>query len=163
MSWIRQPRTWIPGLIFFGYILMGLGAAMGWIGAEFDVVNNDLSYQRPSSDFWLGTDLFGRSVAERSFHATKIALVIGTTSTLLALMIGVFLGALSGYLGGWVDQVVVWLYTTLDSIPYILLLAAFAFSLGQGLWNVFIALGLTSWTTLCKMVRSEFKIGRAHV
>lgn len=156
MNGLHQLRLWIPGFLFISYVMMGLGAALGFIGSDFDIVNNTLSYQPPSSDFWLGTDLFGRSVLERSFHATKIALVIGTTSTLLALLIGVLLGALAGYLGGWMDQVVVWLYTTLDSIPYILLLAAFAFSLGQGLWNVFIALGLTSWTTLCKIVRSEF-------
>ncbi len=146
----------IPGFIFLGYLMMGFGATVGLLGVDFDVINYAMSYQPPSAHYWLGTDLFGRSVLERSFHATRIALVIGTTSTLLALLIGVLLGSLSGYLGGWVDQMVVWLYTTLDSIPYILLLAAFAFSLGQGLWNVFIALGLTSWTTLCKIVRSEF-------
>lgn len=151
-----RPNIVIPSFFLCIYIFIALGAAFGLLGRHFDEVNHALSYQPPSLDFLLGTDLFGRSVLERSFHATRIALLIGTMSTLLALLIGVSLGAVSGYLGGWADQFVVWLYTTLDSIPYILLLAAFAFSLGQGLWNVFIALGLTSWTTLCKIVRSEF-------
>lgn len=137
------------------YILIAVGTTTGFLATDFDVVQNDLSYQPPHRHFLLGTDLFGRSVLERAMQATRIAITVGSLSTGLAVLIGVILGALAGYKGGRTDALIVWFYTTLDSIPYILLLSAFAFALGQGLSNLFLALGLTTWTTLCKIVRSE--------
>jgi peptide/nickel transport system permease protein len=151
----KTPSASFPLLIFAAYVLIAIGAQLGWIANDYDIVHRDLVYQPPSKDFLLGTDFFGRSVLQRSLQATRVALAIGVSSTCLAIILGVLLGSLAGYQRGWVDSVVVWIYTTLDSIPYILLLASFAIALGQGLINVFLALGLTSWTTLCKMIRSE--------
>ncbi len=148
--------TTISFAVLLLYVLIALGTASGLLATHFDLVQNDLSYQPPSRTFILGTDLFGRSVLERSMQATRIAITVGSLSTLLAVLIGVVLGSLAGYRGGRTDDFIVWFYTTLDSIPYILLLSAFAFVLGQGLNNLFLALGLTTWTTLCKIVRSEF-------
>jgi peptide/nickel transport system permease protein len=116
----------------------------------------ELSYQAPSADHWFGTDFLGRDVLSRAIHGTKIAFVVGFFAASLATLIGVFLGALGGFLGGWVDEIIVWLYTTLESIPYILLISAFAFSMGQGLTNLYIALGLTGWVKLCRLTRGEF-------
>ncbi len=141
--------------VLFVYLFITVGCLSGVLAPHFELTHSDLSYQAPSAQAWLGTDLFGRSVFARSLHATKNAVLIGVFSTAIALGIAVLLGLVAGFFGGWLDEFVVWLYTTLDSIPYILLLAAFAFALGQGFINVFIALGLTSWTTLCKIVRTE--------
>ena len=66
------------------------------------------------------------------------------------------LGALAGYFGGKTDALVTWLYTTVDSVPYILLVPSLSFVMGRGLTTVFIAVGLTSWVTLCRLVRAEF-------
>jgi ABC-type dipeptide/oligopeptide/nickel transport system permease subunit len=148
-------KKWIPLAILILYAFITLGCMTGWLAPHFEVTHNELSYQAPSLENGLGTDLFGRSVFARSLHATKNAMLIGVFSTLIALSIALLLGTIAGFFGGWLDEFVVWLYTTLDSIPYILLLAAFAFSLGQGFINVFLALGLTSWTTLCKIIRIE--------
>jgi peptide/nickel transport system permease protein len=145
----------IPALIFLSYVFLALGAQLGWLATDYETVHRDLVYQAPSQNFWLGTDFFGRSVLQRAIQSTRVALVVGLSSTLLAVFLGVLLGSLAGYLRGWVDSFIVWIYTTLDSIPYILLLASFALALGQGLSNVFLALGLTTWTTLCKIIRSE--------
>lgn len=153
---LSSPTTTLSFAILVLYILIALGTASGLLATHFDLVQNDLSYQPPSRTFILGTDLFGRSVLERAMQATRIAITVGSLSTLIAVLIGVVLGALAGYRGGRTDDLIVWFYTTLDSIPYILLLSAFAFALGQGLSNLFLALGLTTWTTLCKIVRSEF-------
>lgn len=153
---LKTPLFLIPAFTFVFYLFIALGAAFGFWANDFNLINYQNSYLPPSSDFLLGTDLFGRSVLQRSFHATKIALLVGFVSTIISLFIGVLLGALSGYFRGWLDEIIVWLYTTLDSIPYILLLAAFAFALGQGLQNIFWALGLTTWTTICKIIRGEF-------
>ncbi|MCJ8275808.1 MAG: hypothetical protein MJK18_03130, partial [Bdellovibrionales bacterium] len=127
------------------YGLIALLAQFGLIASDFALVNNSNAYQPPSSDYWLGTDIFGRNVLSRAIHGTKTALAVGFVSTSLAAIIGLFLGSLAGYFGGKIDDLVIWLYTTVDSIPYILLISAFAFALGQGLTNLYLALGLTSW------------------
>ena len=92
----------------------------------------------------------------RVSHGTITSLTVGIVSTFLSIIIGTTLGALAGYFGSWIDDIVVWLYSTLDTIPYILLLASFSFVMGPGLKTICIAIGLTSWVSLCRLVRSEF-------
>lgn len=82
-------------------------------------------------------------------------MTIGLSAALLATVLGVFLGSLAGYFGGKVDDVVVWLYTSVSSIPWILLILGIALVLGKGLTAVVMALGLTTWVTLCRIVRGE--------
>jgi ABC-type dipeptide/oligopeptide/nickel transport system permease subunit len=142
--------------VFAAYLVAGALALLHLIAADYDVVNNSQAYLPPSSQYWFGTDIFGRNVLSRTIQATLTAFSVGLFSALIALIIGVVLGAVAGYFGRWIDEGVVWLYTTLDSIPYILLLASFAFVLGQGLVNMYLALGLTSWIPLCRLVRGEF-------
>jgi ABC-type dipeptide/oligopeptide/nickel transport system permease subunit len=138
------------------YSLIAILAALGVIGHGYDIHDSTKAFLGPSLEHWAGTDFFGRDVWGRGLHATKTALTVGLFSSAIALVIGVTLGALAGYFGGWVDDIIIWLYTTLDSIPYILLMAAFQIALGQGLSNLFIALGLTTWVTLCRLIRGEF-------
>lgn len=138
------------------YILLTLLASFGLIATDFNLINNDNAYAPPSLDYWFGTDIFGRNVLSRAIHGTKTALAVGFMATSLAAFIGVILGSLAGYFGGKVDDLIIWIYTTIDSIPYILLISAFAFALGQGLTNLYLALGLTSWVKICRLVRGEF-------
>ncbi len=113
---------------------------------------------------WLGTDFLGRSVLRKTLFGAKISLSVALFAALISIAIGVPLGAAAGYFGGWVDEFVVWLYTSLASIPGFLLLLAFAFVLRdatffghelRGLPAVFLALGLTSWVGLCRLIRGE--------
>jgi ABC-type dipeptide/oligopeptide/nickel transport system permease subunit len=106
-------------------------------------------------DYILGTDIFGRSVLTKVIHGTQIAMSVGLISSFIAIPIGVTLGALAGYFGGWIDEVIVWFYTTFSSIPGIMLLMSIAFILGKGITTVYIALGLTSWVGLCRLIRGE--------
>ncbi len=153
---LRHPTAIISLTIILGYVALALLAALGWLGMDFASTNMNLSYQPPSSEHWLGTDFLGRDVLSRAIHGTKIALLVGFFAATIATFIGLVFGSLAGFFGGWVDDLVVWLYTTVESIPYILLISAFAFSLGQGLSNLFIALGLTGWVKLCRLTRGEF-------
>lgn len=141
--------------IFLLYVLLFFLTSLGWLSVDGMEPHYEKSFQPPSLSAIWGTDFFGRSVFARTLLATRTALLIGFVSTLIATLIATTLGALAGYRGGWFDAFTVWLYTSLDSVPYILLLGAFSFSLGQGLRNIFWALGLTLWTTLCKLVRNE--------
>lgn len=104
----------------------------------------------------MGTDIFGRSVFYKMILGTQVAMSVGLASSLIAIPIGVVLGALAGYFGGWVDDAIVWFYTTLSSIPSIMLLIAVAYVLGKGLFSVYVALGITSWVSLARLIRGEF-------
>lgn len=113
------------------------------------------AYAPPGADFLLGTDVLGRSVLERLAHGTRIALIVGFVSAGIAIPIGTLFGLLAGYYRKAVDELVVWFYTTVDSIPYILLILALALVLDKGLVSVCIAIGLTTWVSTCRVVRGE--------
>ena len=113
------------------------------------------SYAPPSSDFLFGTDIFGRSVFAKVLHGTQVAMSVGLVSVMISVPIGVTLGLMSGYFGGKVDEAIIWLYTTVSSIPNIMLLISIAFIMGKGLLAVYMSLGLTTWVTLCRLIRGE--------
>ncbi len=113
------------------------------------------SYAAPSWDNLLGTDIFGRSVVAKVIKGTEIAMSIGLFTAIVSTVIGVFLGSIAGYYGGKVDEVIVWFYTTFASIPGIMKLVAISFILGKGLFAIYLALGLSNWVHLCRLVRGE--------
>lgn len=153
---LKQPVGLLSFTIVLFYILIATLAALGIIAQDFAAVNMDSSYLPPSGTHWFGTDFLGRDVFSRVIQGTKVALSVGFFAASLSTLIGLILGSLSGYYGGKVDYLIVWLYSTFESIPYILLISAFAFSLGQGLVNLFIALGVTGWVRMCRLTRAEF-------
>ncbi|MEO5667667.1 MAG: ABC transporter permease [Bdellovibrionota bacterium] len=105
---------------------------------------------------WAGLDIFGRSVVLKTIQGTYTAMYVGLVSSLIAIPIGVVMGALAGYFGGWVDDLITWIYTTLTNIPEFLLLIAIAIAMGKGVTTVCIALGVTSWVGLARLIRAEF-------
>ncbi|MEK6554011.1 MAG: ABC transporter permease [Bdellovibrionota bacterium] len=152
-------RDKIALLSFFfiaAYFLIAVLCAAGILfpnHAAPDVAN---SFLPPSSDHWLGTDLFGRDVIARASHGTVTSLMVGLIGAGLSVLIGATLGAIAGFCGGVIDDLIVWFYSTIDTIPYILLLSALAFLLGSGLNTMCLAIGLTSWVGLCRLMRAEF-------
>ncbi len=142
-------------LIIILYALVGFLAWAGLIASDYSAISND-SYAAPSSAHWFGTDIFGRDVLLRTIHGTRIALSIGLVTSLIAIPIGVTLGALAGYFGGIVDEFIIWFYTTMDSIPDLLKIIALSFVLGRGLLSVYISIGFTTWVGLCRLIRGEF-------
>lgn len=146
----------ISFVVIILYFIIAALAKLGIVATSFDSVYNDLAYEAPSWFHWFGRDLFGRDVLARAIHGSYTALSIGFIAASIAVPIGVTLGSLSGYFGGIVDDLIVWFYTTVDSIPYILLLIALSFVLGQGTENMYVAIGITSWVTLCRLIRGEF-------
>lgn len=109
-------------------------------------------------NFLLGTDLQGRSVLWRTLYGARMSLCIALGSTLVAVAIGTALGTVAGYFGGRTDTAITWLFTTVASIPRILLVLAMAYSLRDrlsGIWMLIAAMGLTSWVGLCRIIRGE--------
>lgn len=131
----------------------------------------------PSREHWLGTDYRGRSVLARAVAGCAGAIKVGVVAAGIAMMIGVTLGAIAGFSGGRTDDFVVWLYSTFASMPSLLFILAFALLVGRnylppdaleavqrvgkvlrvepGVLAVYVAIGLTSWVTVCRVVRSE--------
>ena len=141
--------------IILGYILMAILAKTGIIFPDVGLSDTANQYLSFSWQHPFGTDVLGRDILARAVHGTATALAVGLIASGIALVIGTSLGAIAGYFGGRTDAMIVWLYTTIDSIPYILLIPALTFVLGRGLINVFIAVGMTSWVTLCRLIRAE--------
>lgn len=160
---LRQDRVAvICFFVILAYLIISLLCATGVMFTNYDLINNNLAYKGPSLTHWLGTDLFGRDVLARAAHGTITSLIVGSVGTGIAVFIGTFLGALAGYFGGKIDDFVVWFYSTLDTIPYILLLVSFAFIMEPGIRTICLAIGLTSWVGLCRIVRGEFIKHRDH-
>ncbi len=112
----------------------------------------------------LGTDFLGQSTLRKTLYGAKTAIMVAFCASIISILIGVPLGAFAGSYRGWVDDIIVWFYTTLGTIPYILLLMAFAVVLRGakiGPWElrgavaVYLAIGLTSWVGLCRLIRGE--------
>jgi peptide/nickel transport system permease protein len=105
--------------------------------------------------FWLGTDKYGRDILSRLIVGVRVSLGVGMIAIIISLTIGIVLGALAGYLRGWVDDIVMWLINIVWSIPTLLLVFAITLLLGKGFWQIFIAVGLTMWVSVARIVRGQ--------
>jgi peptide/nickel transport system permease protein len=105
--------------------------------------------------FWLGTDRYGRDVLTLLMLGTRISLAVGFIAVFIALLIGVLVGATAGYYGGRVDAALTWLINVIWSIPTLLLVIAISFALGKGFWQIFVAIGLTMWVDIARVVRGQ--------
>lgn len=105
--------------------------------------------------FIFGTDSYGRDVLSQILIGSRVSLSVGFIAIAIALLIGITLGALAAYYGGWVDNLIVWFINVVWSIPTVLLVIAITFALGKGFWQVFIAVGLTMWVDIARVVRGQ--------
>ena len=112
-------------------------------------------FEGPSKQFLLGTDEFGRDILSRLIYGARISLMVGFIAVSIALFAGGLLGAVSGYYGGWIDNAIMRVMDVLLSIPQTLLAIAIAASLGPGLFNLMIAVGISSMPQYARIVRSS--------
>ncbi len=104
-----------------------------------------------------GADKWGQDVVLKTIKGAETSIIVGLVSALLAVVIGTFLGAIAGYFGGWVDDVLNWFYNIFTSIPYLLLVLAIAAVLQQkGILSIVLILGLTGWTGVFRLIRAEY-------
>lgn len=165
-AWLRLRRNKLAMVclaIVVAYSMVAILVAAGVLADQWNQTIGP-SYAPPSWEYPFGTDIFGRSVLSKTIYGAKISLSVALFSSVIAIAIGVPLGALAGYFRGVIDDGVVWLYSTLMSIPGYLLILAFAFVLQgatlfgyplEGLPAIYLALGLTSWVSYCRLIRGE--------
>ncbi|MTG96976.1 ABC transporter permease [Myroides albus] len=117
--------------------------------------NPTLSEIIKSKTYWLGTDNQGRDYLSRLLIGSRVSLSIGFVAVLISLVIGISLGSIAGYYGGKVDALILWLINVFWSIPTLLLVIAITLALGKGFWQVFIAVGMTMWVEVARVVRGQ--------
>lgn len=105
--------------------------------------------------FYLGTDTYGRDYYSRLILGIRVSLSVGLIAVLISLFIGVGLGAIAGYFGGKMDATISWLMNVTWSLPSLLLIIAISFALGKGFWQIFIAVGLSTWVDVARLVRGQ--------
>jgi peptide/nickel transport system permease protein len=105
--------------------------------------------------FYLGTDKYGRGLLSRLIIGTRISFFIGFIAVFISLVIGISIGAIAGYYGGKIDALIMWVINITWSIPTLLLVIAITLALGKGFWQVFIAVGLTMWVEVARVVRGQ--------
>lgn len=117
-----------------------------------DVLNK---FASPSAEHWLGTDNYGRDILSRLIYGARVSLSVGVVAEAIAVTIGVIVGVAAGYFGGKVDTVLSRIIEVFASFPFILFAIAVMFILGQGIINVFIAIGVIGWTGHARLIRSN--------
>ncbi len=105
--------------------------------------------------FWLGTDTFGRDILSRLMIGARVSLGVGLIAVFVSLLLGISLGAIAAYFGGRWDAIITWLINITWSIPTLLLVFAFTLAMGKGFWQIFIAVGLTLWVNVARLVRGQ--------
>jgi ABC-type dipeptide/oligopeptide/nickel transport system permease subunit len=114
------------------------------------------AYQSPSAHFPLGTDPLGRDQLSRMIYGARISMIVGVGSQVLVLLIGVPVGAFAGYYGGKLDLYLMRAVDVMYAFPTLLFVILIMSALGAGLFNIFLAIGVTGWVTLCRLTRGQF-------
>jgi peptide/nickel transport system permease protein len=157
---LRYLKIWVGGLILLLLLLCGLGAPFL---APFNPQEQRLEDRlRPPSwsaqergAYLLGTDNLGRDIMSRIIYGSRISLLIGASTVILAGLVGCFLGAVAGYFGDMTDEVITKITEIFLAFPFLLMAIALMAFLGQGLVNLILALMITRWVQYCRVVRGE--------
>lgn len=145
------------------YALVAVIAPVALSGWQ-DGHNYDHSNAKPGDGYLLGADVFGRSVLQKTLLGAHLSITVAFLANIIAIPLGMLLGAIAGYYGGWIDDLLVWFYTTLTCIPGIIRLIAIKFAFKDkeflfmdldGLAGLVIVLSITSWIGTCRLVRAE--------
>jgi peptide/nickel transport system permease protein len=110
--------------------------------------------------FYLGVDKEGRDILSRLIIGTRVSLGVGLITVIISLSIGLILGSLAGYYRGRIDNIIMWFINVIWSIPTLLLVFAITLALGKGFWQVFVAVGLTMWVNVARLVRGQVLAAR---
>lgn len=141
-------------LLIVALILISI---VGPLLSKFDYRSQDTNALslRPDSVHWFGTDALGRDLYVRTLYGARISLLVGVVSAFINFVIGVIYGGISGYYGGKIDNLMMRIVDVLYSIPVVLYVILLMVVLGNGLQNIFIALGISYWVGMARMVRGQ--------
>jgi len=153
----RLRRNKMAVAALFILILLTLIAIFAPLLTSYDRDQIDManSYPKPSAEHWLGTDDLGRDTFTRLVYGGRVSLSVGLVSTAISLLIGVLLGAIAGYNGGWIDNLIMRIVDVFMCFPFFVIAIAIAAVLGPSIYNVMLISGVLSWTKIARIVRAE--------
>lgn len=138
------------------YVDEGVTEKMAFALDDLNLAKGENPEQRiVTRTYWLGTDKFGRDILSRLIVGTRVSLSVGTIAVIISLTLGILLGALAGFYRGRTDDLIMWFINVVWSIPTLLLVFAITLVLGKGFWQVFVAVGLTLWVSVARMIRGQ--------
>ncbi|MBS1301506.1 ABC transporter permease [Loktanella sp. SALINAS62] len=153
-SFARNPLAMLGAVIVGLLVLVAMFAP--WL-APYSPTGQNLSMRLmpPSAENWLGTDELGRDILSRIIHGSRITLLIVVMVAVISAPLGLLIGAIAGYFGGWTDRVLMAVTDVFLSLPKLIMALAFVAALGAGLQNAIIAIAVTAWPAYARIARAE--------
>lgn len=156
-AWRRLKQNKVA---MFSMVLLGIIILMCIIGPfisphDYSVQNTDKMNISPNGEYWFGTDNLGRDLFSRLWIGGRVSITIGIVGTIIEVVIGCIYGGISGYFGGKVDDIMMRIVEILISIPYMLIVIILSIFMGKGMMSLLIALCITGWTSMARMVRGQ--------
>lgn len=151
---LRNPAA-LAGLILLSLLILLALFAPIFSSHSYYEINLEHKNEPPGAKFWFGSDELGRDLFTRIWWGARISLIIGISAPLIDLIIGVFYGSIAGGFGGKVDEVMMRFADILYSIPYLLIVILLMVFIESGLWSILIALTLTGWISMARIVRGQ--------
>lgn len=155
--WRRFAKSKIAVIALFFIIFQIIIAVFASQLAPFNPYKGDFlaTWEMPGRFHWLGTDDLGRDVLSRLIYGSRISISVGILSQLAIAFIGVPIGAIAGLKGGWLDYIIMRVIDVLSSLPTILFYILLMVALGAGFWNLILAMTLTGWIGVARLVRGQ--------
>jgi peptide/nickel transport system permease protein len=154
--YLRSPAAVIGLLLVLVVIGMAVSAPFLFPRDPLGLAGRPLQWPMANPRFWFGTDNAGRDIAAQIFHGARISLLIGFIATLISVTIGIVIGALAGFYGGWVDDVLMRITEAFQTLPNFLLLLVLVAVFGSEIQTVIVAIGIVSWPASARLTRAEF-------
>ncbi len=154
---VKGYQTTADSIIVSKYIDEGISERMSfpYTTTRWQEQNRSGQYKVITQKFYLGTDKYGRDILSRLLVGVRVSLSVGLITVIISLLLGVLLGALAGYFRGRTDDIIMWFINVIWSIPTLLLVFAITLMLGKGFWQIFIAIGLTMWVNVARIIRGQ--------
>ena len=164
MAWRRFTRHRVAMVGAVIMLLLVMGAIFApWITPHAPNKTNATAIrQAPDATYLLGTDEAGRDNLSRLLHGGRVSLSVGIVAVSISIAIGVVLGAISGYYGGWIDDVLVRITEAIVCFPRLIIIITLVSVVGPSIYNVMVVIGLLGWTGTYRLVRSQFMSLREH-
>ncbi len=152
---LRKNHLAMAGLVIL-IIMVVVALLTPWIAPySYEVQDLDLGASPPSAAHWLGTDTFGRDLLTRVMYGGRVSLAVGFIATTVALVIGVFWGAIAGYAGGRTDAFMMRLVDILYALPFMIFIILLMVVFGRSILLLFLAIGCVEWLTMARIVRGQ--------
>ena len=153
-SFSRNPLAMLGAIIVGVLVLVAIFAP--WLAPYSPTGQNlPMRLMPPSGENWLGTDELGRDILSRIIHGSRITLLIVVMVAVISAPLGLMIGAIAGYFGGWTDRILMAVTDVFLSLPKLIMALAFVAALGAGLQNAIIAIAVTAWPAYARIARAE--------